>query len=115
MLWFWFRVGHNSGSEHYQALFRTSWFVESLLTELVVALVVRTSRPCFRSKPGRLLWISTLLVGLLTFAIPYLPGGKLLDFTPLPLPLIAALITITLLYVLSTEVAKKLFYAHEAL
>jgi len=33
--------------------FRTSWFVESLLTELVIALVVRTRRPFFRSRPGR--------------------------------------------------------------
>ena len=34
-------------------LFRTGWFVESLLTELLVALVVRTRRPFFRSRPGR--------------------------------------------------------------
>ena len=34
-------------------LFRTGWFVESLLTELVIALVVRTRRPFFRSRPGR--------------------------------------------------------------
>src|SRR5678809_1166825 len=46
-------------------LFRTGWFVESLLTELVVALVVRTRRPFFRSKPGAVLFWSTLaLVGL---------------------------------------------------
>ncbi len=31
--------------------FRTGWFVESLLTELVIALVVRTRRLCFRSRP----------------------------------------------------------------
>ena len=34
------------------AVFRTGWFVESLLTELVIALVVRTRRPFFRSRPG---------------------------------------------------------------
>ena len=33
-------------------LFRTGWFVESLLTELVIAVVVRTRRPFFRSRPG---------------------------------------------------------------
>ena len=37
--------------------FRTGWFVESLLTELVIALVVRTRRPFFRSRPGRLLLV----------------------------------------------------------
>ncbi len=32
--------------------FRTGWFIESLLTELVIALVVRTRGPFFRSRPG---------------------------------------------------------------
>ena len=41
-------------------LFRTGWFVESLLTELVIALVVRTRRPFFRSRPGTLLLWSTV-------------------------------------------------------
>ncbi len=31
--------------------FRTVWFIESLLTELVIALVMRTRRPFFRSQP----------------------------------------------------------------
>ena len=34
--------------------FRTGWFIESLLTELVIALVVRTRRLFFRSRPGKL-------------------------------------------------------------
>ncbi len=40
--------------------FRTAWFIESLLTELIVALVVRTHRPFFRSQPGALLLWSTI-------------------------------------------------------
>ena len=50
--------------------FRTSWFVESLLTELVVALVMRTRRPFYRRRPGKVLLISTLLLIALGFAIP---------------------------------------------
>jgi Mg2+-importing ATPase len=65
--------------------FRTAWFMESLLTELVIALVVRTRRPCFRSKPGRLLWLSTLSVAIVTLVIPYLPFSALFGFTPLPI------------------------------
>ncbi|HTO63464.1 MAG TPA: magnesium-translocating P-type ATPase, partial [Bradyrhizobium sp.] len=84
MLWFAFGVAQTPGSDYHQALFRTGWFIESLLTELVVALIVRTNRPFFRSRPGRLLWVSTLIVSLLTLAIPYLPGVEFLGFTPLP-------------------------------
>lgn len=40
--------------------FRTAWFLESLLTELVIALVVRTRRPFYQSRPGKLLWSLTL-------------------------------------------------------
>ena len=91
--------------------FQTAWFIESLLTELVIALVVRTRKPFFRSKPSRLLWISTLVISLLTLAIPYLPFVSLLDFTPLPAWVMVALVTLTCLYVLAAEIAKKFFYA----
>jgi Mg2+-importing ATPase len=94
--------------------FRTGWFIESLLTELVIALVVRTRRPFFRSRPGTLLWTATLIVGLVTLVIPYLPFGDFLGFTPLPVWLMLALLGITALYVIAAEFAKRLFYAHEA-
>ncbi|HEY0601830.1 MAG TPA: magnesium-translocating P-type ATPase, partial [Herpetosiphonaceae bacterium] len=90
--------------------FRTAWFIESLLTELVVALVVRTRRPCWRSRPGRMLWISTLVVALLTIAFPYLPGSNLLGFTPLPPSIMIMLLAITALYVAGAEAAKRWFY-----
>ena len=95
--------------------FQTGWFIESLLTELVIALVVRTRRPFFRSRPGRLLWTSTLAVSLVTLAVPYLPFGQFLGFTPLPAWVMAALVTFTGLYVVAAEMAKKFFYARVAL
>jgi Mg2+-importing ATPase len=95
--------------------FRTAWFIESLLTELVIALVVRTRRPFFRSRPGTLLWTSTLVVSLVTLAIPYLPAGDFMEFVPLPAWLMLLMIGITALYVVAAEVAKRFFYARVAL
>jgi len=91
-------------------VFRTGWFVESLLTELVIALVVRTRRPFFQSRPGTLLLASTLGILALTFVIPFLPFAGLLDFAPLPGSMLATLIGITVLYVAATELAKARFY-----
>jgi Mg2+-importing ATPase len=91
-------------------LFRTGWFVESLLTELVIALVVRTRRPFYRSRPGTVLLASTVSLIALTFAIPYLPFARVLGFTPLPGALLIALSVFTGLYVLATELMKKWFY-----
>jgi Mg2+-importing ATPase len=92
------------------AVFRTGWFVESLLTELAIALVVRTRRPFFRSRPGRVLLWSTVAVIALTFAIPYLPFIGVFGFVPLPAVLIVTVLAITALYVVATEITKRRFY-----
>jgi Mg2+-importing ATPase len=90
--------------------FRTGWFVESLVTELGVALVVRTRRPSWRSRPGTLLLASTLLLVPVAFAIPYLPRTDLLGFVPLPGSLLLAVAAISLAYLGAAELMKRWFY-----
>lgn len=95
--------------------FQTGWFIESLLTELVIALVVRTSRPFYKSRPGKALLLLTITFGLITLAIPFFPFSHFLGFTPLPVWVMAALVAITGLYVAAAEIAKKFFYARATL
>ena len=90
--------------------FQTGWFVESLLTELVIALVVRTRRLFFLSRPGKFLWISTLIVSLATLVLPYTRFGQLFGLIPLPAWVMASLVVFTGLYVVAAEIAKKFFY-----
>jgi len=92
--------------------FRTAWFVESLLTELAVALVVRTRLPFYRSRPGRLLLYSSIAVAVLTLVISYLPGSGYLGFVPLPLSLLGLVVGIALAYTMAVEVTKRYFHAH---
>ncbi len=94
--------------------FRTGWFIESLLTELVIALVVRTRHVFFRSRPGKLLLVSTIIIVVITIIIPYLPFDSVFGFIPLPIPLLLAVIGLTLLYIVTTEIAKKYFYSRIA-
>ena len=76
---------------------------------------MRTRRVFYRSRPGRLLWISSLVLSLVALAMPYLPGIALLGFTPLPIGLLSALLGITGLYVLAAELLKRWFYRrHDA-
>jgi Mg2+-importing ATPase len=91
--------------------FRTGWFIESLMTELVIALVVRTRRVFFRSRPGKLLLLSTIIVVCITVVLPYLPFSSIFGFIPLPAPLMLTVLGLTGLYVLVTEIAKKFFYS----
>ena len=91
------------------AVFRTAWFVESLLTELVIALVVRTRRPFFRSRPGSLLLWSTILLLPLALGLPFLPHAELLDFVPLSRSLLLTICGITAAYVIAAEAVKAWF------
>lgn len=89
--------------------FRTGWFIESLLTELVIIFVVRTYQPLFRSRPGKYLMMTTLMVFVIALVLPMLPFAQMLGFTPLPFWVIAMLLGITVLYVAVSEVAKSIF------
>ena len=97
-----------------QAVFQTSWFMISLLTELAVVLVLRTRKPAFQSRPSRLLLWSTLAVAAATFAIPFLGGASaLFGFVPLSAPELAAVVVIVGGYIVATEIAKAWFFRHE--
>ena len=91
-------------------VFRTGWFVESLLTELVVAIVMRTRRPFYGSRPGAVLLASTVVLIALALATPYLPFVGVIGFVPLSPVLLATLVAITALYVIATELQKRWFY-----
>ncbi|MCO5108989.1 MAG: magnesium-translocating P-type ATPase [Burkholderiaceae bacterium] len=90
-----------------QATFQTAWFVISLLTELAVVLVLRTARPALKSRPGRLLGISTVVVMIAALCIPYLgPAASVFGFVPMPPALLAASLAIVVGYVVFTEILK---------
>jgi Mg2+-importing ATPase len=91
-------------------LFRSGWFVESLLTEILVALFIRTRRPFYQSRPGRFVLVSTALVAVVGVLIPFLPFLGALGFRPLPATTVGVLLGITLLYGLAVELNKGRFY-----
>ncbi len=89
------------------SLFQTGWFVGSTLTEIAVLLVLRTRRRAYRSRPGKGLLLASIAVGAITLPLPYISqiAGPL-GLVPLPLPVVGALLTITLAYVLAAETLK---------
>ena len=95
------------------SLFQTGWFVESLITQLAIVLVVRTRNSFWRSRPSPLLAALTLAVGCLAVAIPYLPIAPWFGFVPLPLGVMVALLPITLAYLAVSETAKHWFFARQ--
>ncbi len=91
-------------------LFRTGWFLESVISASVVVLIIRTRRPFYQSRPGKYLLTATLLIAGVTLALPFSPLGALFRFRPLPAPFFVALGIILGLYVITAEITKRLFY-----
>ncbi len=56
--------------------------------------------------------ISRTMAGIVAVAIPYLPFGALLGFTPLPLYALLLLLLISAIYVAVSEVAKRIYFQH---
>ncbi len=97
------RLGFNAAEE----LFRSGWFVESALTELAVMLILRTNRPFFRSRPGSALLWSSVVVAVLTVALPFTPLAAVLGLTGVPLQILGVLAGLTVVYVAVNEMAKR--------
>jgi len=96
-------------------MFRTAWFVESVLTEIFVLLVIRSARPFYRSTPSKPLLLTSVGVALFALWLPFSPLAPVLGLVPLPLNLLAALFAISGLLLISSELGKRYFFAHHPL
>ena len=93
------------------ALFRSGWFVESLATQTLVVLVIRTRRiPFWTSRPSRPLLGAVLGVVIVGAALPYSPFSHDLGFEPLPAAFFAALVGMVVAYLFLVELAKRRFF-----
>lgn len=94
--------------------FRTAWFVESVLSATLVALVIRTFRPFWESRPGTSLLGMILVVGGCTLLLPTTPFAPMLGLTTLPPSLYLLIGLIVTMYLGSVECAKRLFFRKHA-
>lgn len=92
--------------------FRTGWFVESVTSATLIVLAIRTSKPFYKSRPGKQLLASTAGIVVLTLALPWLPFTDVIGFTRLPVTFYASLLTIIVCYFTVAEIAKRIFYRY---
>jgi Mg2+-importing ATPase len=92
-------------------LFRTAWFVESVLSEIAVTFAVRTRLPLFRSRPSAWLIWSSVAAALAAVTIVYsTPGRVYFGFVALPPELAAFVLAVLLAYVGAAELFKRAFF-----
>lgn len=90
------------------AAFRTAWFVESILTQVLVIFVIRTAARPWRSRPDRLLVATSLGALAAALALALTPLGRPLGFVPLAPSLLLAIVAIAALYLGLAETVKPL-------
>jgi Mg2+-importing ATPase len=93
-----------------ESQFRTGWFMESVVSASMIVLVIRSRKPFFKSKPGKYLLMTTLLIAVVTIFLPFTPLGTILGFTPLSFTTYLLLALIVILYIFAAEITKTIFY-----
>jgi len=91
-------------------LFRTGWFLESVISASLIVLVIRSRKPFFKSMPGRYLLVATLIIVGVTFIFPFTPLAVLFGFRPLPMLFLSVLGAIVVIYIFAAETVKRAFY-----
>jgi Mg2+-importing ATPase len=87
--------------------FRSAWFIESTISELLVLFSLRTNRLMVTSRPGRVLLVLSVAVGAIVFAIPFVaPLADVLGLDRPGLDLLLAIGGIVVAYVATNEVVK---------
>jgi Mg2+-importing ATPase len=99
----------------FPATFQTAWFIESLCSQTLVVLIIRTRRvPFYKSKPSK--YLTIMLLSVISFAIivPFTPIGEFFGFVAPPPAFFLALAGILGAYALLAEAVKRWFYKRNA-
>ncbi len=89
------------------ATFRSAWFVESMATQILVVLVIRTGGPAWRRWPSPALAVTISICLLSAISLPFLPVAKVLGFVALPLHLCLVIAGLVLTYLALAEWLKR--------
>lgn len=98
-------------SVYLAALFHSTWFVESLLTQTLIVHIIRTNRiPFLQSRSSIFLAMMTFIVMAIGIGLPYSPLAPCLGLVPLPFMLWLWIAGFMLGYILLAHWMKIWFY-----
>jgi Mg2+-importing ATPase len=81
--------------------------MESLLSEILILIVLRTRHLFFRSKPSKYLQLSSLFTFVVCIVIPYLPFARDFELFPLPVNIFLTVFAIIIAYIIFAEITKR--------
>ncbi len=104
----WFIMGANSIEN--QVLFQTGWFIFGTISQILVIYAIRTEKLLFsHNKPAKILLFSTLSVLVIALVISFTNIGTSFEMIKLPPVYLFYLLGLSLFYVITTEVVKKIY------
>jgi len=89
---------------------RSGWFVESVASAALIAMVIRTRRSFFSSRPGMYLSAATLAMVAAAVFLPFSPIGGLFGFERLDAYTLVLVTIIVAVYIITAEKTKMVFY-----
>lgn len=92
-------------------LFRTSWFIMSVLSEIIITFVIRTKLSFLKSRPSKWLILASILTIIFSIIIINIAiGNTLFSFVQIPFKIWLMIIVILIVYFITTETVKKHFF-----
>ncbi len=86
--------------------FRTAWFIESMVTQILVVFIIRTNGRPWSDWPSAPLAASSLAALAVALVIPFSPIGEWFGFVVPPASLLIAIAFIILAYLVAAELLK---------
>jgi Mg2+-importing ATPase len=96
------------------AEFQSAWFLESMVTQILVIFIIRTNGRPWRDFPNPALTASSLIALAVAMALPFTPAGRWFGFVaPSPL-MLAGIGLVVVAYLVSAELLKRIAITHIA-
>lgn len=93
------------------ATFQAGWFIESLATQTLVIYIIRTQKiPFLQSRPSKYLVMTTLAAVGFGWLLTQKGIGEFFGFSPLPWYAVLTIFTLVVIYLITVEVTKQIFY-----
>jgi P-type Mg2+ transporter len=107
--WFFYKL-RDPKNETAVKTFQTHWYLQGLLTQVLVVHLIRTAKlPIIQSRPTKLLVFSSVLVLAVGFALPYIPPiANPMHFTKPENTFLGFLVAEMMFYAVVVEITKRI-------
>ena len=87
--------------------FRTTWFLESMATQILVIFIIRTNGRPWNDLPQPALIVSSLVAIAVAIVVPFTPAGRCFGLEAPPLGMLGAIGVVIVLYLICAELLKR--------